>query len=122
MNNYVQLYSFLFSFGFGVLFAFLNEINTKLISRSPNIFKIVITFLFVLDVSLLYLVTIYFINNGILHLYFFIFIFLGYIFSVKKIKLLTSCIVSKIRIVMKKRKCYDDNIGGRHEKESIKKS
>lgn len=86
MQNEIQLLSFLVSFIFGVLFAFLNELNNKFIFKQKPHFKVIITFLFILNLSLLYLMLIYNINGGIIHIYFFIFILLGYLISFRKIK------------------------------------
>ena len=104
MNNVIQLFSFIISFLFGIVFAFLNELNSSLIKKKKLYLKIIITFLFVVDVSLLYLIVIYKLNNGIMHVYFLIFIILGYIISYKKIKVLSKNVKRTVKMVNFKKK------------------
>ena len=104
MNNVIQLLSFLLSFVFGILFALLNEINNELIKLKKSIIKIIITFLFVLNMSLLYLLIIYKFNNGIMHIYFLVFIILGYIVSYKYIKVLNKYVKRTLKIYKRRDK------------------
>jgi len=92
MQNEIQLLSFFVSFLFGIIFAFLNEFNNKLIAKGKKGFKIAATFLFIINISLLYLLLMYKINEGVIHLYFLLFVVLGYIISFPKIKVLTKSV------------------------------
>jgi len=101
MQNEIQLLSFFVSFLFGILFAFLNEFNNKIITKGKKTFKITTTFLFIINISLLYLLLMYKINEGVIHLYFLLFITLGYIISFPKVKVLTKS-VNKLSNYIKK--------------------
>ena len=77
----IQIFSLLYSFGYGIVFYVLLEFNHKLLYEGKLFYRIVISFLFVIFASLLYFIILLKINNGILHLYFFISIFTGYLLS-----------------------------------------
>ncbi len=85
MNSYIQLASLIMSFGFGIFLYYLNKFNLKVIKNKNIILKSIICFLYLFDISLLYVVILYNLNNGILHIYFILCILLGYgIVCVKK--------------------------------------
>ena len=77
----IQLLSLLYSFFYGVLFFFLLEINHKLLYEGKIFYRMIITFLFVMFVSLLYFFGLIKINNGIIHIYFYLSLFTGYLLS-----------------------------------------
>ena len=104
MENEIQMLSFVVSFIFGICFAFLNELNKKIISKKKKQYKLIFSFLFIINITLLYLIINYYINNGVIHIYFLICVFLGYLFSFKKVKLLTNSIVNRIVLVLKKKR------------------
>lgn len=79
MNSYIQLISLVSSFAYGVLLFYLNRFNYKLIKDKNIISKILISILYVFNVSMLYVCFLYRLNNGILHIYNVLFIVLGYI-------------------------------------------
>ena len=107
MSNIVQFYSFLFSFLFGMFFAFCYELNMKFIKEKAKKFRVIIVFLFVTDMTLLYLVALYHINGGIVHIYFLGCIALGYSLSIAKIKMLIYTVKNKIKLLKKKWQCYN---------------
>lgn len=89
MSLNIQIYSFAFSFVFGMIFSLLIKINYKLLFFSKRGVKIFSNFIFMVDVALLYFLGIKLINNGILHIYFFIVFLLGWLvgnFIIDKIK------------------------------------
>ncbi len=87
MNSYTQLFSLLISFGYGILIYYLNIFNKKIVCHKNIIIKVIINILYVFNMSMLYVVLLYYVNNGILHIYFVFFILLGYgYFCVKKCK------------------------------------
>jgi len=86
MSLSIQILSFVISFFYGIFFEILLELNTKIIYSSKLIVKIIGTFLFVLFNTLLYFIILLKINNGILHVYFFLCIILGYTLSCKVTK------------------------------------
>jgi len=75
----VQLQVLIFSFVYGVLFAYLLRLNYKFLFESKLFYKIIITVLFVFDNCLLYFLILRTINNGVFHIYFLILIVLGYL-------------------------------------------
>lgn len=77
----VQIISLLFSFGYGIIFFLLLELNYKFLYNGKTIYRIIVSFLFVLFISLLYFISMLKINNGILHIYFFLSLFTGYLLS-----------------------------------------
>lgn len=87
MSSYIQLICLTVSFIYGMLVYYLNVLNEKMIKNKNFISKIIISLLYIFNVSLLYVVFLYKINSGILHIYFILFIIIGHIFiSVKKRK------------------------------------
>ena len=81
MNINIQIYSLLFSFLYGIIFYILLEINYNILFEGKIIYRIIISFLFVIVLSLVYFLILLKINNGVLHLYFFLSMFTGYLVS-----------------------------------------
>ena len=77
MNLKIQIISLVFSFVFGAFFGILINLNYKLIFNKNIKIRIVGTFSFVLDISLLYFFIIEKINYVILHIYFLLILLLG---------------------------------------------
>ena len=77
----IQIFSLLYSFIYGIIFYILLEVNQKLLYEGKIVYRIIISFLFVIFISLLYFLILIKINNGILHLYFFLTMFTGYLLS-----------------------------------------
>lgn len=103
MEETIQLLSFLVSFFFGFFFHILTRIHFKFTESYPTLLKYLTTFLFILNIVLLYLLILYYLNGGVLHVYFLIFVFLGFFFygvlsrNVKFQKLLSLRIVNFFR-------------------------
>lgn len=76
----IQLISIVFSFIYGMFFSFLLNLNYKYLYKSSGVVKIFINLIFIYDNTLLYFIILRYINNGILHYYFIIFILLGFSF------------------------------------------
>lgn len=85
MDYKIQLLSFLASFIYGIFFCISNNLNKKLIKNEKIIFQYINTFLFIINITLLYIIIIYKINQGIFHIYFLITTLLGYIFTLFQI-------------------------------------
>ncbi len=81
MDYKIQLLSFLFSFLFGIFFFLTNYFNKKLIANKKIFFQYVITFLYILNIVLFYILILYKINRGVFHIYFLIMVLLGYLFA-----------------------------------------
>lgn len=95
MSLQVQIQSLIFSFIFGLFFSCLLNLNYHYLMHDKIGFRIVTNILFVLDMVLLYFILLKLINNGILHVYFFICLFLGFLLGISKTK--------KLRFSLKKK-------------------
>ena len=85
----IQIYTLLFSLVFGSLFGFLVRINYFFINHSNKVIKIVFTLSFVTLFTLIYFIILQKLNSGIIHIYYFIMLILGFCleqFIEKKIK------------------------------------
>lgn len=78
MDLKIQIISLLFSFVFGVFFSICTNLNYRFLFSKNKVFKIIITIIFVLDLSLLYFLMIRKINQGVIHGYFLLAIALGF--------------------------------------------
>ena len=74
----VQILSLIYSFFFGIILFILLELNYKFLYSGKLIYKIILSFLFVISLSLLYFVGLIKVNNGIIHVYFFLSLLTGY--------------------------------------------
>lgn len=79
MNSYVQLISLLSSFLYGIILYYLNKLNNNIIKKKNILIKLIISFLYLFNVSLLYVCFLYKLNNGVLHIYNFLFMLTGYV-------------------------------------------
>ena len=77
----IQIFSLLYSFIYGIKKKKKKEVNQKFLYEGKIVYRIIISFLFVIFISLLYFLILIKINNGILHLYFFLTMFTGYLLS-----------------------------------------
>lgn len=74
----IQIKLILFSFFFGAFLSFMIDINKKYLYSNNKVFKIFFTFLFILVHTLLYFLILQKLNNGIIHIYSFLTITLGF--------------------------------------------
>ena len=79
MNLDIQIYSFLVSFIFGIVFYYLLDFFNKLICKLKIYLKIIFSFLFIITMTLLYFIIILYVNDGVIHIYFLLSILVGYI-------------------------------------------
>ena len=77
----IQILSLMYSFFYGILFYILLEINQKFLYEGKIIYRVALSFLFIILMSLLYFLGLVKINNGVLHLYFYLSLFTGYMLS-----------------------------------------
>ena len=94
MNSKLQLISFLISFIYGIIFYFLTTLNFKLIDNLKRIVKHIITFIYVLDITIIYILIFYHLNKGYFHIYFILTVFIGFIVGY----ILDKKLVSKIHV------------------------
>lgn len=76
----VQLKSLFLSFIYGMFFKFTFNINKKILLNKNKIYRFIISFLFMLNHSLLYFILLKKINNFSLHFYMFLSFILGLYF------------------------------------------
>lgn len=81
MELRIQLLSLFVSFIFGIFLFFMVKLNYKYLFSNFNKKRIFFNFIFSLDFSLLYFLVLYYINDGILHLYFLLLIIFGFLLS-----------------------------------------
>lgn len=78
MNEVIQLLSFFASFCFGFFFHVLTNFHFKLTDTYPIWLKYLTTFLFIVDITLMYLLLLYYLNDGVVHIYFVFFVLFGF--------------------------------------------
>ena len=98
MSLKIQIISLLFSFVFGIIFSILTNINYRFLFCKNKFFQIIITIIFVIDVSLCYFLILRKINNGIIHSYFLIALAIGFLIGFVNL----SKYVNKIKKKLKK--------------------
>ncbi len=81
MSANLQLITLLLSLLFGILFYFLTIFNFKMINNLKVIYKHIITFIYVLDMTIIYIIFLYHLNKGYFHIYFVLTVLLGFIFG-----------------------------------------
>lgn len=89
MDAKTQVLVLFFSYFFGFSFFYLAKLNRHIIKNQKKIYRSFITILFIYNIVLIYIISIYKINTGIFHIYFFLMIILGFIscyFFTKKMK------------------------------------
>lgn len=81
MNLIIQIKSLTFSFLYGVFFSIFFRINSKYLYYEKKFIRIIISFLFSIDMSILYFIILKEINFGVIHPYFIGMIVLGFIIT-----------------------------------------
>ena len=76
MRLNIQIYSLIYSFFFGIVFYFLLDLFNKM--NIKFVLKAIVSFFFIITLSILYFLGLLYINNGYLHVYFFLSIMVGY--------------------------------------------
>ncbi len=81
MNLNMQINTLLASFLYGIFFSRMLDINYRFIYNSKKIYRIVISFLFIILNVLIYFIILLHVNNGILHNYGILAVVLGVLFD-----------------------------------------
>ena len=81
MDEVIQLFSFFVSFCIGFVFSIVTKFHFKLVDSYPKILQYLLTVLYVIDFVLLYVILMYHINGGVIHIYFLAFVFVGFFCS-----------------------------------------
>ena len=95
MNVKIQIYCIFLSLVYGFFIRCSLLINLKL-NKFSSVFKVIIDLLYVYIIVLLYTLIIYYINNGIFHVYFLFLILIGYIISNKYVNF-TISVLKKVK-------------------------
>lgn len=106
MNLKTQVFSLIFSFFYGGLFSVLVNINYYFIFNRRKLFRIAFTITFVFIMSLLYFYILNIINNGIVHVYFFLLILIGFYIGFPYGKKLRS-LVNKCKVMQNIKKIFN---------------
>ena len=92
----MQLLSFAISFVYGIIFYYLTILNFKLISNSKKIIQHILTFIYVIDMVILYIIIFYHLNKGYFHIYFIAMVIIGYFVGfITNKKIISKIIVNK---------------------------
>jgi len=78
MTSSMQLISFLVSFIYGSLFYYLTIINFRLIKDLKIYIQHILTFIYVIDMIIIYIILLYHLNKGYFHVYFIGMVIIGY--------------------------------------------
>lgn len=78
MTSNIQLISLLFSFIYGFIFNFLVSVNIAFLKKTFPIIKLINIILLCIILSIIYITVLYYINNGIVHLYLYLVFILGF--------------------------------------------
>ena len=95
MSANLQLICFLASFLYGIFFGLLTKFHFTLISKYHKIFQLLISLVFIIDIVLGYILLMYHLNLGIFHIYFIIFILIGFLLSFPLCKWIKQIIAKK---------------------------
>ena len=110
MDYKIQLLSFLVSFIYGIVFYFASLLNYQLIKGFKIWFKYIITFVYMIVISFLYLLILFKVNKGNVHIYFIIMTFIGFITAHKLLTLVKNNVKFSEIIAKLKRKWYNQVI------------
>ena len=107
MNHKIQLLSLLVSFIYGIFFFFTSLLNYKIIKKYKKTFKYIITFLYMLNIAIIYICLMFKVNNGNVHPYFILLVLCGFILGFKIKKVLIKNVKFYEYIVKRKKKWYN---------------
>ncbi len=79
-----QIISLIYSFVFGLVFSLLVNLHYEILFSKKKWFRIFMNFLFVVDMALLYFLILKKINGGMIHLYFYLLILMGFFLGYTK--------------------------------------
>lgn len=119
MDAKTQIIALIISFIYGIFFYITWKLNEWIIKNKKRRYRSIISILYMYVIVLLYIITIFKINNGKFHIYFFILLYLGFFTGIKLLKKVS--INDKLRNFLDKRKkkWYTvENRGDTHEKKS----
>lgn len=104
MDYKIQLISLFISYLFGLLFYFLSMVNYIIIKKLNKGFQYILTFIYMVIISLCYTYILFKINNGNVHPYFLILVLVGFVCG-KQIK----------KVLIKNVKFYGNIVKHKHK-------
>lgn len=104
MSIKIQIISIIFSFIFGILFSLFTNLNYKYLFSKNKFYKIFFTFIYILDATLIYFLIIKKINNGVVHLYFLLFIGIGFLVGLLKLNKYVDKLKKSLKSVKSKKR------------------
>lgn len=104
MKVSLQIISLIINFIYGFSLFYLSYLNYLFIKKEPLIVKILITLVFMLDYTIIYLIIFYKLTSGMMHIYYLLLFILGYFigYKVKDKNIIKKIKLSK-RVVKKKK-------------------
>ncbi len=85
MSLKIQIFSLVFSFFYGLFCSIIYNLCYKLLYKTSILYKILINFLFITNLSLIYFLCLLKINNGYVHLTFLLMFIFGFVIINNKI-------------------------------------
>ncbi len=101
MDYKIQLLSFLASFGFGMIMAIVNQVFLIYVKNKYLVIKYLLATFLAFDIAMFYMALMYKINEGVVHIYFIMVMFIGVYFG-NKVNILS--ILQKLKQVCCRRK------------------
>ena len=83
MNISKQIISLLFSSFMGIVLFLISYINYCIVKNKKLIYKYILTVICIIDFSLAYLIGLFYINDGVIHIYFIMVVAIFFCCSVK---------------------------------------
>lgn len=81
MDLKIQIFSFIFSFFYGIFLFYMFKISHRLLFIKKKILKFIYNFCFCMLLSFSFFYIIYYLNGGIVHLYFILLILFGFLLT-----------------------------------------
>jgi len=106
MDAKIQILALIFSYFYGFLFLLLSKLNKKIIDNQKRFYRSIISILFMCNIVLIYIISIYKLNNGNFHIYFFIMLLLGFYTGIKILNKLLNNVKYRSLLEKLKKKCY----------------
>jgi len=103
MNYKIQLLSFIVSFVYGLVLGCSKTFYFTFIEKKNTVIQIIASFIYALIMAFIYIYISYKINNGVIHLYFLIVVFLGYFLMNYLFKYVKRYVNYVVKIVFRKK-------------------
>lgn len=102
MSAFYQIITIIINLFLGIFLFYFSLVNYKFINKEPLILKLLITLLFCLDFTFIYLFIFYKLVDGIFNLYYFIYLTIGYFLGYKLYKNVK--LMSNLKLILDKLK------------------